>query len=315
MPATSAPPPPAARSTLHPGRFNPRTSVFQVSSSTDELVARISVNKTGPSSGIPESAQDPEWKHSSMTLVFGELKSLPARNWYRQLARSIRSDWKSLLGSFLVQYCERGVSVASQYYPARKISDETPIEYLHRLNVAGLRAKLPIEGGTPSTRREDVEHFIETLADRDLANQLVLLRLRDTDEVEETLRIRQRSKSRQGGVAVGSDKFRKPAAPTTNSVSAKPSRVVHAIQTADGSSSSGSDNSRSDQNAGYHRIHVAAANDRDAQENQASNYREFPNQNQSPDRDRSPEVKQFSHCGSTRHDNFSCWKRLRRVRV
>ncbi|KAE8959920.1 hypothetical protein PR002_g30381 [Phytophthora rubi] len=140
---------------------------------------------------------------SEKCLVFGDLMSGPTRNWYRQLARSIRSDWKSLLESFLVQYCERGVSVARQYYHARKRSDESPIEYLHRLNVAGMRAKLPIKGGTPSTRREHVEHFIETLDDHDLADQLVLLRLRDADELEETLRLRQRSKARQGRAAVG----------------------------------------------------------------------------------------------------------------
>ncbi|KAE8889651.1 hypothetical protein PF005_g20698 [Phytophthora fragariae] len=62
---------------------------------------------------------------SEQCLVLADLMSGPARNWYRQLARSIRSDWKSLLESFLVQYCERGVSVARQYYHARKRSDES----------------------------------------------------------------------------------------------------------------------------------------------------------------------------------------------
>ncbi|GMG16067.1 unnamed protein product [Phytophthora fragariaefolia] len=193
---------------------------------------------------------------SEKCLVFGNLMSGPARKWYRQLARSIRSDWKSLLESFLVQYCERGVSVARQYYHAQKRSDESPNEYLHRLNAAGMRAKLPIKGGTTSTRREHVEHFIETLDDRDLADQLVLLRLRDADELEETLRLRQRSKARQGRAAVGSNRFRQRAAPAANSASAKPARVVQAIQAADGSSSSESDDSGLDQDAGYRRIHI-----------------------------------------------------------
>ncbi|KAE8881265.1 hypothetical protein PF003_g34804 [Phytophthora fragariae] len=222
---------------------------------------------------------------SEKCLVFGALMSGPARNWYRQHARSIRSDWKSLLESFLVQCCERGVSVARRYYHARKRSDESPIEYLHRLNVAGMRAKLPIKGGAPSTRRGHVDHFIETLDDRDLADQLVLLRLRDADELEETLRLRQRSKARQGRAAVGSSKFRQRATPAANSASAKPARVVHAIQAADGSSSSESDDSGSDQDAGYRRIHAAAANERDVQERQVLNRREPPSQDQRLDRD------------------------------
>jgi hypothetical protein len=65
---------------------------------------------------------------SEKFLVFGDLLTGPARNWYRQLSRSTRSTWKSLLEGFLVQYCGRGVSVARQYYHARKRSDESPLE-------------------------------------------------------------------------------------------------------------------------------------------------------------------------------------------
>ncbi|KAE8951272.1 hypothetical protein PF008_g13049 [Phytophthora fragariae] len=62
---------------------------------------------------------------------------------------------------------------------------------------------------------------------------------------------------------MGSNKFRQRAAPAANSASAKPHRAVHAVQAADGSSSSESDDSGSDKDAGYRRIHVAAANERD----------------------------------------------------
>ncbi|POM60902.1 hypothetical protein PHPALM_30180 [Phytophthora palmivora] len=121
-------------------------------------------------------------------LVFGDLLTGPARNWYRQLSRSTRSNWKDLLGKFQTQYCGQGVSVARQYYHARKRSDESPLEYLHRLNVAGLRAKLQIKDGPEATRRKHVKHYIETLDDRDLADQLAILRLADADALEDTLR-------------------------------------------------------------------------------------------------------------------------------
>ncbi|GMF39336.1 unnamed protein product [Phytophthora fragariaefolia] len=123
---------------------------------------------------------------SEKFLVFGDLLTGPARNWYRQLSRSTRSNWKSLLEGFLTQYGGRGVSVARQYYHARKRSDESPLEYLHRLNVAGMRAKLPIKDGSAAARREHVEHFIETLDDRELAGQLALLRLSDAEVLEDT---------------------------------------------------------------------------------------------------------------------------------
>ena len=90
----------------------------------------------------------------------------------------------------MIKYGGQGVSVARQYYLARKRSDETPLEYLHRLNVAATHAKIAIKEerlATSATRREHVEHFIATLDDRDLAKQLTLLRLMDIDEMEETL--------------------------------------------------------------------------------------------------------------------------------
>ncbi|ETM30631.1 hypothetical protein L914_21693 [Phytophthora nicotianae] len=97
-----------------------------------------------------------------------------------------------------VQFCGLGVSVARQYYHVRKRADETPLEYLHRLNVAGLRAKLRVKSGPSDVRREHVEHFIETPDDRGLVDQLALLRISDADALEEVLRARQRAKNRQG---------------------------------------------------------------------------------------------------------------------
>ncbi|OWY91590.1 hypothetical protein PHMEG_00039762 [Phytophthora megakarya] len=46
--------------------------------------------------------------NSEKCLVLGDLLTGPARNWYRQLSRSTRSNWKSLLEAFQTQYCGRG---------------------------------------------------------------------------------------------------------------------------------------------------------------------------------------------------------------
>ena len=88
----------------------------------------------------------------------------------------------------MIQYGGYGVSVGRQYYHARKQSNETPLEYFYRLNVAGMRAKIHVRDGNAADRREHVEHFIATLDDRDFANQLTLHRLEDANEMEETLR-------------------------------------------------------------------------------------------------------------------------------
>ena len=79
---------------------------------------------------------------------------------------------------------KNNVSVEILYYHARKRSNETPLEYLYRLNVTAIRAKIPIRDGSPATRKEHVNHYIGTLGDRDLARMLTMLRLGDSDDLE-----------------------------------------------------------------------------------------------------------------------------------
>ena len=75
----------------------------------------------------------------------------------------------------MIQYRGHGVSTSRHYYHGRERSDDTPLEFLYRLIVAEIRAKMTIREGTPAMRRENVEHFIETLDERDLFKPLDLL--------------------------------------------------------------------------------------------------------------------------------------------
>ncbi|OWY99505.1 LOW QUALITY PROTEIN: hypothetical protein PHMEG_00029478, partial [Phytophthora megakarya] len=150
---------------------------------------------------------------------------------------------------------------AWQYYHARKRSEETPLDYLYRLNVATLRAKLKIKNGNPKARREHVDHYVKTLGDPELADRLTLLRLADVDELEEVLRARERAKSRQRRSAFGS-KFRQKAPASAPTAPAR--AAVRAIQTHDPSSESdgvsGSDGS--DSEGDLRRIFLAAAEEK-----------------------------------------------------
>ncbi|KAG3113406.1 hypothetical protein PI125_g7375 [Phytophthora idaei] len=116
-------------------------------------------------------------------LTFTDPLPGPAKNCYRQLSRSTRNKWCDLLRSFQTQYCVLGVSVAWQYYHARKRSDESPLGYLYRLNIAALRARLKIKDGDQRARREHVEHYIETLGDQELAGLLTLLQITDAEDL------------------------------------------------------------------------------------------------------------------------------------
>ncbi|KAL4157710.1 hypothetical protein PRNP1_003495 [Phytophthora ramorum] len=248
-------------------------------------------------------------------LVFGDLLTGPARNWYRQLSRTTRGDWKGLSRNFQTQYCGRGVSVARQYYHARKRSDESPLEYLHRLNVAGLRAQLSIKDGSIEVRREHVDHFIETLDDRDLASQLALLRIPDADTLEETLRSRQRAKARQGKTVYGSIKPKQK--PPTGITPSANTRAVRTVRATANSSESELETSGSEGEGDLRKVYFAVTPDQPTR-SQSDQDQRRPSRDSNDrrlDRPAGPpegEVprKSCSHCGSSKHTDLGCWKRL-----
>ena len=203
------------------------------------------------------------------------------------------------------------MSLARQYYLARKRSDENPQEYLHRLNVAAKHAKIAIREeriATSDTRREHVEHFIATLDDRDLAKQLTLLRLKDVEELEETLRACQRMESRQLKASKGSNNFYQRANDSPNPTSSKTARAVRVIREQIESSGSESDSIGSDENKDRRRVCVTTAS---GQERSDKDHRTWQkNTGEGDGRDRGGKPKACTHCGSTRHDDRGCWQRL-----
>uniref|UniRef100_A0AAV1V2L5 Retrotransposon gag domain-containing protein n=1 Tax=Peronospora matthiolae TaxID=2874970 RepID=A0AAV1V2L5_9STRA len=180
-------------------------------------------------------------------LVFGELLTGPARSWYSQLSRSTRDDWKSLSEGFRVRYGGYGMSAERQYYHARKRPNETPLEYLDRLNVAGMRAKVAFRDGSPASRREHVEHLIDTLDDRELAKQLTLLRVHDANTMKETLRAYQRMSFRQNKDPNDSNKYRSRSATTPAQVYSNTPRMVKAIRAESEERDSGSSSDDADE--------------------------------------------------------------------
>ncbi|KAE8882332.1 hypothetical protein PF003_g33634 [Phytophthora fragariae] len=55
---------------------------------------------------------------------FSDLMSGPARQWYLQLPKKVKQSWTELMEQFRVQYCGKGVSMASRYYHAAQRPDE-----------------------------------------------------------------------------------------------------------------------------------------------------------------------------------------------
>ncbi|GMF46594.1 unnamed protein product [Phytophthora fragariaefolia] len=210
---------------------------------------------------------------SEKCFVFGDLLARPARNWYWQLSRSTRCDWKGLAKSFQIQYCGRGA------------------------------------------RREHVDHFIETLDDRDLASQLALLRIPDADTLEETLRSQKRAKARQDKTVYGSIRP-KPKAPAGAAPSAN-ARAVRAVRVAANPSDSGSETSGSEGEGDSRKVYLAADVDRPPRSQSDPDPRRAnskPNTHREGHQSGQPNGeeprKPCSHCGLAKHSDLGCWQRL-----
>ncbi|KAE9340801.1 hypothetical protein PR003_g10310 [Phytophthora rubi] len=279
----------------------------------DEDRARAWISKVKPSF-MRDQASDEE-----KCLTLADLLSGPAKNWYRQLPRSTRNKWTELLKSFQIQYCGFGVSVARQYYQARKRSNESALEYLHRLNVAGLRARLKVKDGNTKDQKEHVDHFIETLGDPELADRLTLLRLSDADDLEEVLRALDRAKSRQKKSTAGSSRYRQKAASSpAPAASAKQVRAIQ-IQAPDSESDSNSDGSDSDRDE-HRRIYLAASDEQPPPGEDPKTLDREQAERRTPDPQPGDPRSRYqadgmdrsrcSHCDSKKHTDLGSWRRL-----
>ncbi|OWY97457.1 LOW QUALITY PROTEIN: Eukaryotic/viral aspartic protease, partial [Phytophthora megakarya] len=151
--------------------------------------------------------------------LFGDLMAGPARQWYLQLKKSTRTSWTELTDQFRVQYCGKGVSMASRYYHASKHVDETPPRILVPAKRMG--AKIHYSDGTPEEKREHVELFINTLGAQE---QELASRLTHGHVGEEA----SRAVAHQKKTLFGSNRFRQKASTPTPT----PARAVHAVQIA-----------------------------------------------------------------------------------
>ncbi|KAE9333447.1 hypothetical protein PR003_g14023 [Phytophthora rubi] len=220
-----------------------------------------------------------------------------SRTWLNKLQSAAKRDGMSpaengLSSQSQYQYCGKGVSVARKYYHATKRSDETPLEYLHRLTVAGIRAKLRVKDDNATERREHVEHFIDTLGSHEQAraDQLIMLSIEDGEALERILRARQQSRDHQGKVVYNPSKFRaKTPAPT-------PAKAVNSLR------------AQGEQN---HDDYAVVSQVEEERREEPSRVSAVTPSNRGDEKSTEPHQRPpCSHCGLTLHKSEDCWTSL-----
>ncbi|KAJ0388631.1 hypothetical protein P43SY_012022 [Pythium insidiosum] len=75
-------------------------------------------------------------------MQFPELLTDRAKTWYRQLSRETRKSWPDLQKAFELEYCGLAITAQQKYYELRRKSSEEPLDYLYRMNVQAMEAKI-----------------------------------------------------------------------------------------------------------------------------------------------------------------------------
>ncbi|GMF63205.1 unnamed protein product [Phytophthora fragariaefolia] len=109
------------------------------------------------------------------------------RDWYAQLPKSTRHNWKKLSRRFKVMYCRTTGSYSERYYNMKVRSGETPRKFSYRLNAAAVKAGIEFQKSSKHRERH-LRRFIKKLKDTQLKTALQRQKFKSISEVEHALR-------------------------------------------------------------------------------------------------------------------------------
>jgi hypothetical protein len=127
------------------------------------------------------------WSHKWRIRQLRGRMSAPLRDWYAQLSKSVRHDWKQLSHRFKRMYCRTTGSYAERYYIMKMRSGETALKFFYRLNAAAAKADMNVQK-TSKRREQHLRRFMKKLKDTQLKTALQGQRFKSLSEVERALK-------------------------------------------------------------------------------------------------------------------------------
>ncbi|GMF69957.1 unnamed protein product [Phytophthora fragariaefolia] len=118
--------------------------------------------------------------------VRGQMSS-SLRDWYAQLPKSTRHNWKKLSRRFKVMYCRTTGSYSERYYTMKVRSGETPRKFFYRLNTTAVKAVIEFQKSSKHRERH-LRRFIKKLKDTQLKTAVQGQKFKSISEVEHALR-------------------------------------------------------------------------------------------------------------------------------
>ncbi|OWZ16423.1 hypothetical protein PHMEG_0009794 [Phytophthora megakarya] len=169
------------------------------------------------------------WSNKMKIRQFWSWMPGTIRDWYAQLPKSTRHNWKLLSTKFKMLYCRTTGSYADRYFTMKMRFSETALQFFYRLNAAAMKAEIPFQ--TSSKRCQlHVCRFIKKLKDVQLKTALECHRFQSISEVERVPR-RHESVWREDGYETLPTKPRDARADILTPGSLKIRRTGHAFLT------------------------------------------------------------------------------------
>ncbi|OWZ04067.1 hypothetical protein PHMEG_00024097 [Phytophthora megakarya] len=176
-----------------------------------------------------DMAAQGSWPDKMKIRQFRSRMPATIRDWYAQLPKSTRHNWKLLSTKFKKLYCRTTGSYAERYFTTKMRSSETALQFFYRLNAAAVKAEIPFQ--TSSKRRKlHLRRFVKKLKDVQLKTALEGHQFQSISEVERVLR-RHEDVWREDGYEMPPTRTRDARADNLPRGGLKPRRPGHAFLT------------------------------------------------------------------------------------
>lgn len=167
----------------------------------------------------------------------------PLRDWFTQLPKSTRRNWKKLSRRFKKMYCRTTGSYSERYFTMKMKNGETSRQFFYRLNAAAVKAEVPFQSKATSRERH-IRRFIKKLKDSQLKVALQGQSFKTISDLEHALR-RHEDVWREEGYDTPPPKSRDFRADNIPRDRYKSGRTKHAFVIQDAESESGAEPERS----------------------------------------------------------------------
>ncbi|OWZ03910.1 LOW QUALITY PROTEIN: hypothetical protein PHMEG_00024280 [Phytophthora megakarya] len=134
-----------------------------------------------------DMASQGSWSDTMKIRQFRSQMPTAIRDWFTQLPKYIRHDWKQMSRRFRKLYIGTTGSYSERYFTMKKTDNETPLQFFYCLNAATVKAEVKFKSSS-KLRESHIRRFIKKLRNDQLKTALEGHRFQSITGLERALR-------------------------------------------------------------------------------------------------------------------------------